>query len=348
MKIRPINISVFRKLLCSSLGLVVACAGPSTITRSDVESSYPRAQYITGIGQATGDLARAESRARNDVALQIQSQISSEVELWARSDASGDTEGVSEQIRQTSEFSRLELIHIVPELSSCHADNCNAVAALNRREAAAALRADYQRLRTDFQRSVEQARSNEQNPVEFTLHLRTAEAQYTELVSHSLQMRSIAGHSFAEFSADEAMFNGLRSAQARILDLIRVVVLPPVSLEPVMGEAVLERTTTALRQSGLSAESGSSCEASYGIRPQVDMSCSRGYIGYSCEVTLELVLTDCQTNQNWPIRADTLNWTGAHPSDEGRAAEDAAEQITAQNLADALRMGGLYTLFPIR
>src|SRR5947207_15527237 len=75
--------------------------------------SYPDARFITGVGLSSASAADADTRARENVALQISTRLESETSSFQRfTTQTGTSETVTSRVSVRASFDRAELIRV--------------------------------------------------------------------------------------------------------------------------------------------------------------------------------------------------------------------------------------------
>jgi hypothetical protein len=309
---------------------------PAPTGPTDPQLAYPADRYILGRGEAGPDQrGQAESRARAQVAQQIESRIDSELVL-EDSQQSHSVDGVEHveqrdarqrRIRQEATFTRAELIRIDPKHSGCDAARCQALAVLDRQEAAAEFSDAVRALHAEHAAAAKQALAAGQDSVAFSPPYRLARTSFDALVARSVTLHGLLGTAPAEVQDAREAQHALDHARARMLTTLRVTLLVA-GTASATSRAVAQALTDALRNAGVQAVSAAACAGGLGLQPTAELACKKGYVGHHCKVLGALVVTRCAGGV--PVRelalgADELG--GMDPRSEPRARERALQAL---------------------
>jgi len=326
---------------------------PAPTGPADPQLAYPTDRYILGRGEAGPDQrSEAESRARAQVAQQIESRIESQLTL-DDSQQSRSVEGVEtverheawqRRIRQEATFTRAELIRIDPGHSSCDAARCRALAVLDRQEAAAEFSDAVRALHAEHAAAAKQALAAGDDSAAFSPPYRLARTSFDALLVRSATLHGLLGGAPVELQSARAAQLELQQARARLLTRLQVTLLLPGAASET-SRAVAQALADALRNAGVQASPAASCAAGLGVQPTAELACRKGYVGHHCKVQGTLLVSRCTGGaalRELPLGADELS--GMDPRSEPRAREralqslrePAAQQVLLTELNDVL------------
>src|SRR3954466_8604629 len=185
--------------------LLAACSAahvavPAQYMATGVENpSYLQARFITGVGVSSVSADDADTRARENVALQISTRLESETSSFQQFPTrDGTTEAVTSRVSVRSSFERADLIRLVDR--AAQGGTFYAYAVLERaaadRELAATMSADLASFRAAAE-SARKARAEQDSGVFGTAATEAAKLR-PRLDSAFIVRRAVSGHVAAE------------------------------------------------------------------------------------------------------------------------------------------------------
>lgn len=330
-----------RYLLWILLFALPGCGAVPTPT-STWQGRFPTARFIAAEAQdATPEAAADAARAR--VAAQIASRIRASIEVETREANGEGAHAVRHKVATQTGFARAELIKVPTDLIVC-ADACRAVAVLDRGEAVAALRPEYDAARARFARAAEAAEAATE-PARFTLHLGAARAAHGEAQRLGAPLRVIGGD--APGLADDRARQTTLDARADALLAQTPIAL---ALEPVDADlrAALGRAlVTGFAQLGLRAAPTAECTTGLRFVPQAAVDCGRSALGPRCRLHLTGSLTACSGAPVTALDFSSARLAAVHPRSQARARAQLVHRVAEADLSSPLR-ANLNTVLPVR
>jgi len=334
------------KIAPVALGLVLAACTtaqappPAWTTAVNSEHpAYPPSRFISGVGLSSTSADDADTRARENVALQISTRLESETSSFQKyTTQAGTSETVTSKVSVRSSFERADLIRVVDR--AWQGGVYYSFAVLDRaatdRELGSSMSADL----ASFQAAAESARRGraDQDPGVFGTAAAEAAKIRPRIDSAFIVRRAVAGHPAAEESQYVVLRNQLLALieEARARRVVGVVVKSP------GGDNLADFTVNAVKRLGLRPD-GNGCAT----RDRKDLTdateldvtpeekCSEGALGERCEVVVRLVAQACSGGVSGVATVAAVR--GIHPSDRERARRLAWEKVTPQAVEAAVR-----------
>ena len=324
--------------------LMAACGGARGPLRAYFTAvqaghpSYPDARFITGVGLSSATATDADTRARENVALQISTRLESETSSFQRfTTQTGTSETVTSRVSVRTSFDRAELIRVVERAEQ--EGVFYAYAVLDRaaadRELASAMGADL----TTFQAAAETARKARagQEAGAFAIAATEATKIRQRMDSVFVVRRAIAGHPAAE----EKKYVGLRNQLLALVEEARARRVVGVLVKNGVGGQLSDFAINAVKRLGLRPDNGACTTRerkdltdSTELDVTPEEKCTEGSLGERCEVVVRLVAQACSGGASGAGTVAIVR--GAHPSDREKARRLAWEKLTAQAVEAAV------------
>ena len=334
------------KLNLVALGLVLsACTtalapapGWTTAVNSE-DPRYPHARFITGVGLSSTAAEDADTRAKENVALQISTRLESETSSFqSYTTQAGTSETVTSRVSVRSSFDRADLIRVADRARQGGVFYSYAILdrAATDRELGASMSAEL----ASFRAAAESARKAraEQDPGAFGVAAAEAAKIRPRIDSSFIVRRAVAGRPAPE----ESNYVGLRNQLLALIEEARARRVVGVVVKSAGADNLADFAVNAVKRLGLRPDAAGCATRDRKDLPdatELDVTpeekCSEGSLGERCEVVVRLVAQACSGGVSGVATVATAR--GIHPSDRERARRLAWEKVTAQAVEAAVR-----------
>jgi hypothetical protein len=331
--------------LLVGLPLLGGCGGGGGVHQSP-QTVYPEQQYLVAVGTSPLSMQDAENRARHAVAAQIRSSLESRIDTRIESQITGGVEDLRSSTRQDLQqevgFSRAELIRIDLDSRRERDGRYEVVAYLPRREAAQALRRDYDAAAAALQRQAGALDAVPRGDLPgFAAAYAVARRSWADLSRCSRELWAITGQAPAGFGQEQARWHRVEERRLAVLDGVRVAfaLREPRPAGDRLDAAFLEQQfRDALTGMGLTLR-GRDCDGGdylVELQPRLHY---QGVIGVVCRLDFAGRLVECATGDAWNLHLEDERFTGegsnTYAARKGAEAAATAE-VLAPLLAEAL------------
>lgn len=316
------GLSMVNKLGLLALLFLVGCGGTpaaktdySAIKERSSGAQYSEAQYIVGHGISNTSQREADLDAKAQVAEQIRSSIRSETTAFAkaviRNGSSDDSQVLTSKVQASAQFSRGEMIRIVPASRKFEKGQYQSVAQISRSELSQILIAEYEDAAIAFRQHDNPDLANDL--AAFTSSWKQAKRAYTKMAATACEIQAVIRGAYQPFTIDRDLMQKFNQQRLTWLSNIHVAVRVR-SGGNIDTYAMAESISGAMAELGLVAD-GNRCADGLLLLDLTPSVIWKKFYGTDvCEVTLSGNLKNCATgNVLSEVSISGLNGEGKDP-----------------------------------